>query len=261
MTTIHAKTIDQVLMATVLPKVACNNQNTVRLHVDFDSAWDGYAKTAVFYSSKNPTPYEKVLSSDGIRIVPPEVLIETATLFISIKGVSGTAIKSTTVLKYKISVGTPSVVISDPTNNVYNQLLSAYSGTNEALAVERERINNLARLGAGSTTGDAELITARTDFAGTTHANLQTAINTHTKKLTRGRYAFAILLPSGAGEYPSISTTDKTFIVGEDTLLINDRIPGGVVSLCATNGNNIAKWGEDWKTSAICFFLSFEFVP
>ena len=176
MTTIHIVTNDQVLSATVLPKVACNNQNTVRLEVDFDSKWDGYARTAVFYTSKNPTVYEKVLSSDDICIVPPEVLIEDCHLFIGVKGVNGSNVKMSTVLKYKIEVGTPMVVISDPTDDVYHQLLDAYKKTNNLVSVERARINNIVALEQGSTTGDAELTDLRIDIDGRIHVSAGEAV-------------------------------------------------------------------------------------
>lgn len=176
MTTIHAITIDQILSATVMPKVACNNQNTVRLEVDFDSKWDGYAKSAVFFTSKNPTPREVILSTDNICLVPPEVLTESGHLFIGVKGVKGSEVKMSTRLKYKIEVGAPMVVISDPTDDTYSQLLSAYGKVSNELRVAQARIANLTKLDEGSTTGDAELIDARIDIKGETHANAGTAV-------------------------------------------------------------------------------------
>lgn len=178
MTTIQAVTIDQVLSATVFPKVACNNQNTVRLHITFDRYWDGYVKSAIFYTSKNPTPREVLLSLDGYCLVPPEVLTESGYLYIGVKGVNEDEekLKMTTVLKYKIEVGTPSVVISDPTADSYTQLLRAYAEATNALAVERSRINNFLSLQEGSTTGDAELADIRVGANGLTYENAGEAV-------------------------------------------------------------------------------------
>lgn len=162
MTKIYAVASDQVLTATILPKVACNNRNTVKLHVDFDSAWDGYAKSAVFYTSVDPTRYEVVLLSNECTI-PHEVLAERGTLYIGVKGVtSNGSIKTSTLIGYQLLPGTPSMVVSDPTPDVYQQLLVAQS-------VESARIDSFTKLTNGSTTGDAELTDIRVDFEGTTH--------------------------------------------------------------------------------------------
>ena len=84
MTTIYARATDQVLSATILPKVACNNKNTVKLSVEFDSTWDNYGKSAVFFTSENPTVYEAPLSA-GVCTIPSEVLADRGTLYISIE--------------------------------------------------------------------------------------------------------------------------------------------------------------------------------
>lgn len=158
MTNIKVFTNDQVLSATVLPKVACNNQNSVRLSVTFDGAWDGYATSAVFYTSKDPTTYEVILT-DGNCLVPAEVLAEEAILYIGVKGVkiASGEVKTSALLRYKVLAGTPTMVISDPTPSVYQQFLSISANLERQIAVEHERISNISSLKEGSTTGDAEL--------------------------------------------------------------------------------------------------------
>ena len=183
MTTIYAKTSDQVLTAVVLPKLARNNINTLRLHVDFDTPWNGYTKSAVFYTDKNPTPYEKNFSSEGNCIVPPEVLTDKCKLCITVKGVNGGETKSSTELWVQILAGAPCVIVSKPTSDVYSQLLSAYGETERELAVERARINNLAKLAAGSTTGDAELADIRVGAIGETYENAGEAVRIQNKRL------------------------------------------------------------------------------
>lgn len=168
MTTIYAATSDQVLVATRLPKVGCNNQNTVKLHVEFDSPWNGYTKSAVFHTSKDPTPYEMILSSDGNCIVPAEVLAEEATLYIGVRGIktSTREIKSSTLMTYKILPGTPSMVISDPAPSVYQQLLTEN-------AVLRSRMSGIE---AAGTVEGSEIIGVRTGVDGTKYATAGDAV-------------------------------------------------------------------------------------
>lgn len=144
MTTIQIRTIDTVLSATILPTISSGNQNTIRVKFVYDSFWgDGYAKSAVFFTDKNKTPYESIVSSDGICTVPAETLVEAGHLYIGLKGVYGRQVKTSKLLKLKISQGTPNVVMSDPTDDVYAQLLSAYYEMGTELKVERARINQI----------------------------------------------------------------------------------------------------------------------
>lgn len=195
MTIIYARTNDQVLTATVLPKVACNNQNTVRLHVDFCTAWNGYGKSAVFYTDKDNTPYEAVFSSAGDCLIPPEVLAEKGKLFISVKGVKDGTVKSSTTLAYKVLAGTPSMLVSDPTGSVYTQLLEEY-------AKSSARFDNLIALENGSTTGDAELADIRVGVDGKAYATAGEAVRSQVYK-----YPFMVLHGSALVDFDTTNNT------------------------------------------------------
>ena len=178
MTTIKARAHDQVLTATLLPKLACNNRKSVKLHVDFDSAWDGYAKSALFNTSNDTTVYAEILDSNGECILPHEVLVDAGFLFISIQGINANTsqLKSTTYVQYRVLPGTPSLVVSSPSPSVYEQLASRNAALAGEIATERSRINNLAKLPNGSTTGDAELADIRIGTDGTTYETAGEAV-------------------------------------------------------------------------------------
>ena len=182
MTTIYAATNDNVLVATILPKIAQNNINMVKLHVDFDSAWGGVtARSAVFTTSKSAKPYEAILSSDGNCIIPYEVLAEECKLYIYVKGVisSSNATKTTQRLTVRVLGGTPVVIVSDPSPSVYQQLL-------DAIVVERARLNNiLANHDTGMEVED-EVLDAHVGYDGTRYPTLFEAITGQVANLWGG---------------------------------------------------------------------------
>lgn len=138
MTTISLVATDQFLSVAIRPKVASGDQNSVKLHVDFDSKWDSYGKSAVFYTEDNGTIYEMVLT-DGNCVIPHEVLAKPGILYIGIRGVNAdnNAIKTSSLVKYKIAEGAPvgDGTTVEPTPDVYQQILTAYEA-------ERARVNN-----------------------------------------------------------------------------------------------------------------------
>lgn len=81
MTRIYLVANDQGLTATQQPKIASGNKKSVGIHVDFDSHWDGYAKSAVFFTEKEKIPYEMVLTLGECEI-PVEVLVNSGAIFI-----------------------------------------------------------------------------------------------------------------------------------------------------------------------------------
>lgn len=220
MTTISLVANDQLLSVALNPKLASGDQNSVTLHVDFSTEWDGYARSGVFFTSNDETPYEKVMTN-GECTIPAEVLAETGVLFIGVRGVNAdnNAVKTSSLVKYKISEGAPAGEGTEvePTANVYQQLLTAYGKTDAAIlkevadrksaitaeenarkseitaeatarkqadAVLEARMNTFTSLGEGSTTGDAELQDIRVDFEGNTHESAGAAVRTQVGKLS-----------------------------------------------------------------------------
>lgn len=67
--------------------------------------------------------------------------------------------------------------------HVESEVASHSAEWNQALAVERARIDQFKRLEEGSTTGDAELMDARVDFEGTVHNTAGSAVRSTTEVL------------------------------------------------------------------------------
>jgi hypothetical protein len=128
MTTIQLMTADQSLIAVGKVKLASGDVDSVWLEVDFDSAWDGFInRTATFHTSKDATVLE-ALMIDNKCIIPHEVLAESCTLFIGVRGVpaDGSAIKTSSLVKYKIVEGAePGYTTVHPTMDLYQQFLAA----------------------------------------------------------------------------------------------------------------------------------------
>lgn len=146
MTTINLFANDQHLTTGSKPKIASGDMNSVLLHVEFDPIWDKFTKTAVFFTSNDETVYEMILTDDECT-VPHEVLAESGTLFIGIRGICAedNAIKTSTLVKYRIDDGAPvgDGTTVDPTPDVYQQIL--------------KRLNNLETGGSNGTGNNAEV--------------------------------------------------------------------------------------------------------
>lgn len=130
MTTISAKTKDQVLTAVESPTVASGDKNTVDFSVELDEFWSGLTASAVFFTARNPQAvYEKILEK-GKTQIPSEVLKNKGYMYIGIRAVDGEGgVKTSTVLKYRIEDGAPvgTATAEGPTPDVYQQLIAICS--------------------------------------------------------------------------------------------------------------------------------------
>lgn len=198
MTTIELVANDQLLQVTVNPTISSGEQNTVEVHVDFSDDWDGFSKSAVFYTSYNSRDIYEIVMTNDECIVPSEVMTKSGTLYIGIRGVNSekNEVKTTSLVKLKISEGAPTGNSTgvEPTPDVYQQLLTAYGKTDNSInkekaerqaeiAVERARIDNMSTLAEGSTTADAELLDIRVKADGSTATSAGNAVREQVSEL------------------------------------------------------------------------------
>lgn len=128
MTILNLITSDQHLISAQKIKLASGDINSVQLKVAFDSAWDSHpTRTAVFYTSLNPTKYD-ALMVDDMCVIPAEVLEKPGLLHIGVRGVSmdGTSVKTSSIAQHKIVQGAEMEAMTiAPSMDLYQQYIAA----------------------------------------------------------------------------------------------------------------------------------------
>lgn len=130
---------DEVLIPLKTPTVSSGDVNCTCLQITFDDEWQEYTKTAVFFNEKTGESYEKILEN-GSCTVPHEVMTNANTFLFGVRGVNDALnkIKTSTIVKYKLERGAELKKISEPSPDVYQQLLTAYGNTNNRLDKEEQ---------------------------------------------------------------------------------------------------------------------------
>ena len=136
MTIIRVRCIDQVLTFESTPTITSGGLGEDFVNFQFCSKWDGTAKTAVFWRTPEEA-YHAVLDLDGTCAVPHEVLADEGVFYFGVYGVYSDGRRRTSeVQRYLIGKGviTESTEPSDPTPDMYTQLLARYAEALEELA-------------------------------------------------------------------------------------------------------------------------------
>ncbi len=171
MTKIELIAKDQELTADEKPVVASGNQNTVVIEVDYSDEWEGYAKSAVFFTENNSTAYE-VAMDDNSCIIPHEVLADVTKLYIGLRGVNGDEVKASSLVRWNIVKGAPvgegTAVEATPTP--YQQVL-------ERTVSLQGQIDGIVIEATGSGDASAEVAQARTPEYGSPYGTLQARLN------------------------------------------------------------------------------------
>lgn len=137
-TIINVECMDQELVITNSPVIASGGVHENFIAFNFCEKWDGLGKTAVFYRNEKERFYS-VLGPDDVCEIPHEVTDYEGTMYFGVYGEAGEVTRTSKVVKYKITKGAMTTLLKpseEPTPDIYQQLLSAYGQTNEALARE-----------------------------------------------------------------------------------------------------------------------------
>ncbi len=124
-TLIKVECIDQRLFVSSAPMIASGGRNEDAIEFNFCSLWEGFAKTAVFYRQDN-TVYHMVIEGNRCTI-PHEVLTDEGLMYFGVFGVKGDITRTSEIASYRVVKGaiTTDTVVSDPTPDVYAQIMDA----------------------------------------------------------------------------------------------------------------------------------------
>lgn len=112
MSTINVSCVDQVLSFTNMPVIASGDVNADKINFTFDSAWDGYTKTCVFYRQKYDYFYG-FIDNNGDVTVPSALLATPGKITFGVSGYKDTTVRTSNVLSYAIVEGAYTAVETD----------------------------------------------------------------------------------------------------------------------------------------------------
>lgn len=96
--------VDQAIRLTGTPRIASGGVKEDYLRVTFCDKWDGYAKTAIFFRSREEV-YGMVLDSAGECEIPHEVLATPGVLHFAVYGTKDGATRTSEIVDYTIQDG------------------------------------------------------------------------------------------------------------------------------------------------------------
>ena len=137
-------------IAIVDDTLVSNSVNIYECEFEFDSSWDGFAKTSVWQLNSDD-PIEVVIDS-GVAVIPHEVLENAGILRIGVYGTKDEKVMPTVWgEKRKVHLGTPTGSIgTEPTPSIYAQIL--------AVATEAKDIAEDVQTEWGSVSATAETL-------------------------------------------------------------------------------------------------------
>lgn len=127
MSVIKIKVVDQTLTITSAPMISAGDINTDYIIFSFDSSWNNYGKTAVFYRDDFPEDiYESAIDTQGKAVVPREIMRTDGKVWIGVIGVNRNDVITSEVIWYEIVDGVYSASLDSQSAeaSTYAQMLT-----------------------------------------------------------------------------------------------------------------------------------------
>nr|DAH91369.1 MAG TPA: DNA repair protein [Caudoviricetes sp.] len=125
-------------------KIVATGMNVGQIKFTFSSDWNDYKKTAVFFKDTSKV-YRTEVDDNGIAKIPPEAIQDKGICYIGVFGAYGENVLTSEVIGYYFRLGAISkdLTPSDPTPDVYDQLLGRYSTLEKRVAALEKELAEL----------------------------------------------------------------------------------------------------------------------
>lgn len=134
MAEIKVKVQGQLLTVQNQEVIASGNVDYDTCVFEFDGAWEGFAKTAVFYQDKTKVQYA-VLGSDGTCLIPAAAMAGEGNMYLGVFGISGPKVITSTVERVYIRQGAVSgdTVSAEPGDDIFLSIIVRYQQVMEQM--------------------------------------------------------------------------------------------------------------------------------
>lgn len=133
----------QKLIKVESPKITSGDKNADYLKLECCPSWDEFTKTAIFYRDEAEVYYAALDINDEC-VIPWEVLQTEGVLYFGVFGSKDDIRQTSEVLTYKIEKGAfvEDLKPSEPTPDIYDQLVAKYNEVAQAASDAIDAVNN-----------------------------------------------------------------------------------------------------------------------
>ena len=124
MSIISVKVLDQTMTVINAPVIASGGVEENYVQFSFDSAWDGFLKTAIFNKANETTLYTTVLDELNKALIPAEVLNAGGKICFGVVATKDNAVRTSETIVYNVATGysTTALFAQVPTPDIYTQM-------------------------------------------------------------------------------------------------------------------------------------------